>query len=78
LVFIWIPNNWSQGYPKSCCLSVGYVILAVLSCLALEVEEVPNSVEICCVRVGRIPKGGSTLSEEKERYNGGRVLEEGD
>ena len=50
----------------------------MLSCLALEVEEVPNSVEICCVRVGRIPKGGSTLSEEKERYNGGRVLEEGD
>ena len=28
------PNDWRGGYPKSCCLYVGYVLLAGLPCLA--------------------------------------------
>ena len=36
LVFVWVLNNWNRGYPKSCCLSVGYVLLAGLPCLTLE------------------------------------------
>ena len=27
-------NNWREDYPKSCCLSVGYVFLAGLPYLA--------------------------------------------
>jgi hypothetical protein len=29
LVFMWVPNNWSRSYPKSCCLYVGYVLLSL-------------------------------------------------
>ena len=28
LVCMWVLNNWSQGYPKSCCLYVGNGLLA--------------------------------------------------
>ena len=30
LIFMPILNNWNEGYPKSCCLSVEYVFLAEL------------------------------------------------
>ena len=30
---MWVPNNWSRGYPKSCCLHIEYVLLAGLPCL---------------------------------------------
>jgi hypothetical protein len=45
LVFKWVPNNWSGGYPKSCYLYMGYmgyVLLAGLPFLATVEEEVPN------------------------------------
>ena len=45
LVFMWVLNNWSRDYPKSCCLSMGYVLLAGLPCLAFMVEEVPSLAE---------------------------------
>ena len=38
------PNDWSGGYPKSCCLYVGYVLLAGLPCLASVGEEEPIAV----------------------------------
>ena len=34
LVFMWVLNYWSRGYPKSYCLYVGYVLLVWLICLA--------------------------------------------
>ena len=30
LAFMWDLNNWNRGYPKSCCLYVGYILLAGL------------------------------------------------
>lgn len=42
-VFMWIQNNWSTGYPKSHCLSVGYVLLAG--------DEVPSVIETWSARV---------------------------
>jgi hypothetical protein len=34
LTVIWALNNWNRDYTKSCCLYVGYVLLARLTCLA--------------------------------------------
>jgi hypothetical protein len=31
---MWVVNNWDGGYHKSCCLYVGYVLIAGLPCLA--------------------------------------------
>ena len=31
-----VPNNWSRGYPKRCCLMWDMFILAGLPCLASE------------------------------------------
>jgi hypothetical protein len=44
LVFMW-DRNWSGGYPKSCCLSMGYVILAGLPCLVSMGEDTHNLAE---------------------------------
>jgi hypothetical protein len=44
LVFMWVPNNWSMGCPKSCCLCVGYV-LAGLPGLASVGEDVPRDLK---------------------------------
>jgi hypothetical protein len=41
-VFTWVSNNWSRGYPKSCCLSVEYVLLVGLLCLALVGKDVQS------------------------------------
>ena len=46
LVFRWVPNSWSEGYPKCCCLSVGYVHLTGLPGLASVGGDVPNPSEI--------------------------------
>ena len=42
---MWVPNNWSRGYPKKLLLYVRYVLLARLSCLALVREDVPSLME---------------------------------
>jgi len=42
LVFMWVPNNCSRGCPKSCCLSMGYVLLVGLLCLASVGEDAPG------------------------------------
>jgi hypothetical protein len=34
LSFMWVPNNWNWGCPKSCCLYMGYALPAGLPCLA--------------------------------------------
>jgi hypothetical protein len=47
LVFLWVPHNWSGGYPKGCCLCVGYVFLAWQPCLASvgkDMHQTPNLV----------------------------------
>ena len=38
-------NNWNGGYPKSCCLSVGYALLAGLPSLASVREEASSFAE---------------------------------
>jgi hypothetical protein len=38
-------NNWSEGYSKSFCLSMRYVLLAGRSCLASVEEDVPRPTE---------------------------------
>ena len=45
LVFMWVLNNWSRDCPQSCCLYVGYVLLAGLPCLASVGEEAPSLAE---------------------------------
>lgn len=40
LTFMRVLSNWNGGCPKSCGLYVGYVLLAGLSCLASEGEDV--------------------------------------
>ena len=45
LTFMWVLNNFSVGYPKSCCLYVGYVLLARLPCLASVGEDVLSLTE---------------------------------
>lgn len=63
---MWVPNNWSAGYPKSSCLPVGYVLMAVLPCLALGGEEAPSLLEIWRVKLGNgIPKGDSSVQRQK-------------
>ena len=66
LVFMWVPNNCTwHDYPKSCCLNVGYVLLARLPCLASVGEDVPSLEVTCYATVGRIPMGTGTCSEEE-------------
>jgi hypothetical protein len=45
LVFMWVLNNWNRDYPKSCCLSIGYVLLAGLPFLVSVGEEAPSLTE---------------------------------
>ena len=45
LVFVWVPNKWSWSYPKSYYLSMGYVLLAELPCLASVGEDLPSPTE---------------------------------
>ena len=52
-------NNWSRGYPKSCYLYVGYVLLVGLLCLA----SVGKGVE-------RYPGGPHPLREEGGKREG--------
>ena len=44
-VFMRVLNSWSVSYPESCCLSVRYVLLAGLPCLASVREDMPNPAE---------------------------------
>jgi len=62
---MWVPNNRSGVYPKSCFLCVGYALLAGLPCLASVGEEEPSLAETLSAGVGGY--GVSTHSEEKER-----------
>jgi hypothetical protein len=72
---MWVLNKWSRGYPKSCCLYMGCVLLAGLHCLALMGEDV-------CLASQRVyvPELGGTpmLRGEWERRLGERTVEEGD
>lgn len=42
MIFVWVLNNLTDGYPKSCCPYVGYIMQAVLPFLALVGEEEPS------------------------------------
>lgn len=55
-----------EGYPRSCCLIVGYVLVDGLPCLASVGEDEPSSTETW---VG-ITQGASTISEEKGMGHG--------
>jgi hypothetical protein len=71
-------NNWSGGYDKSCCLSLGYVLLAGLPCLASVGEEGPSLAhpDLMCQN-GRDLKGHYLLRREEEGV-GVRIMGEGD
>jgi hypothetical protein len=77
LVFKWVLNNWSKGYPKSCCLPIGYVLLAGLPCLASVGEDVPSLTDLMC-REGDTGRGSHLLRGEREGEQGrGEGLWEG-
>jgi hypothetical protein len=61
---MWILNNWSRSYPKSCCLSVGHVLLVELPCLASVGKDEPSLAETQCTRVGRYTGGPHPLRRE--------------
>jgi hypothetical protein len=66
---MWVLNNWSGGYPKSCCLYegyMGYVLLAGLPCLASVGEDVPSLRDLVC-------QGKVIPSLEKNGKAGGGV-----
>jgi hypothetical protein len=63
------------GYPKSCCLSLGYIILAEMPCLVSGGEEAPSLGDLMCQGRGDT-QGLPTCSEEKGREmgrDGGRI-----
>lgn len=68
LVFMCVLNNWSGGYPKSCCLPVDPVTLTGLPCLASVSEDIYSSAVMSCARVGWY-LGGPPPSQ---RRRGGR------
>jgi hypothetical protein len=77
LVFMWVPNNWIGGYPKSCSLYLGYVLLA--GCLVWPQWERKH---LASQRL-EVPKWGETQrdlhhSEEKGKGDGGRIAGGGD
>ena len=60
------PKQLELGYPKSCCLHVGYVLLAGLPCLASVGEEAPSLAKTRCATLGEYTRGlFPTCSEEK-------------
>lgn len=46
MVFMWVPNSWSGGYPKSCCLYVEYVLPAKLPYLASVRDDVSQRLDV--------------------------------
>ena len=62
------PEQLERGYPKSCCLYVGYVLQVELLCLASGGEEVLSLQE---VKRWGIPTGDPTHSEKKGLGDGG-------
>jgi hypothetical protein len=62
------PEQLEQGCLKSCCLSVGYVLLDGLPCIASVRQNAHSLTEISCVRVGEYPEGGP----QRRRGWGGR------
>jgi hypothetical protein len=53
---VFMCNNWSRSYPKSCCLYGGYILLAELPCLTLVGEEVLSLSETLSAGVGGYPE----------------------
>jgi hypothetical protein len=70
---MWVLNNWRGGYSKSCCLSVGYVLLAGLPCLTLVGEEAHSFTETQSTRVGGYP-GGPIPAQRRRGGDGGRIV----
>ena len=62
-----------MGYLKSCFLSVEYISLIGLPCLASVGEDEPSLAETLRAKLEGYPGGASILSEEKRRREGGEV-----
>jgi hypothetical protein len=79
LTFMWVLNNRSGGYPKSCSLYMRYALLAGLPFLfwpqwerkhlALQRLEVPGA-----GGGERLPRETPTCSEKKGRGDEGRIV----
>jgi hypothetical protein len=63
------PEQLEQGYPKSSCLSVGYVLLAGLPCLASVGEDAPRLTETLSARMQGYPPAQRKVGGE----SGGRI-----
>jgi hypothetical protein len=61
-----------RGYPKSCCLFMGYVLLAGLPCLASVGEDVPSLADLMCQGGGGDTQGRPYLLRGKGEGNGGK------
>ena len=59
-----VPDNWSGRYSKSCCLYVGYVLLAELPCLTSVGEEASSIAETSSARLGGYTVGFHPLRGE--------------
>jgi len=70
------PKQQEWGYPKICCLFVGYVLLAGLPCLASVGEEEPRLTETWSNRAEDTQEV-STHSVEKGRGEGDGGQREG-
>jgi hypothetical protein len=72
LVFMWVPNNWSQGYLWFCCLLLDPLPLAGLPCWVSIGEDAPGRVTRWLDQGRVVPEGGVPFFEEKGGDNGVR------
>jgi hypothetical protein len=65
VAFMWVWNNCTRGYPKSCCLYEGYVLLAGLLFLASVEENASRLAETWCPRERGDTQGPPLLLRER-------------
>jgi hypothetical protein len=75
---MWVPTTRTGAIPKSCCLYLGFVLLAGLPCVTLVGAEAPNLAETWCAGVRELPGAGATHSKEKGNGYGEKTVGEGD
>ena len=77
LVFICVPNDWSGGYPKSCFLSMRYVLLAGLRCLSCW-ERICLALQRLDVPGWEDTQGSPYRLRGEGKDDGGRIVGRGD
>ena len=72
MVFIWVLNNWNEGYTKNYYLSVEYGLLAGLPCLASVGEDTTSPTELKFQSGGIHGETHMFRGEGEERW--GRII----